>query len=155
VAKPRSLARPIGVKPVRVQEAFQHNLRVPALDRERWTVAHKQVLRELRTVAASQALRRWKAGEDRVPSKAWRKEVMRRWTVIVVRQAAKTCPPHNPCRAVPAAVPVAVPAVGPLAAVPAVAAVPAAAVPGAVAAAEEDKKERICVHTDIIKKRGY
>ena len=51
-------------------------------------------------VVINQAPRRWKVGESRVPSVAWRKGVVRRWRVIVGSQAAKARPPHNPRREV-------------------------------------------------------
>jgi len=60
---------------------------------------------------------------------AWKKGVVRRWRVIVGRQAAKARPPHNPRREVVA-----------VAAVPAVPVVVAVAAVAVAAVAEEDKE---------------
>jgi uncharacterized protein YccT (UPF0319 family) len=118
---------------VRVQETFPNNPRALLPDRKRWIVKEGREVWELETVAADQALRRWKAVEGRAHSVAWIEEIMQGRRVIAGRQAAKPCPLHNPH--------------GKPAAVPAVVAV--------VAAAEEDKEERICAHTQEEKESCY
>jgi hypothetical protein len=94
-AKLRSPVKPIEARPA--MELDQHR-QVPAPEPERRIVADRLVLRELQTVVASQAPRRWKVVVSRVPSVAWTKAAIQKRRVTVGRQVAKVCPPHNPPR---------------------------------------------------------